>query len=99
MAGMTSPSHQAPSAETRSALFEQLAERLRTRGYRYPEAAAAALAARGDSGLGFDEFCSAKGFIPDLWRQAEEGWLALEAVQRLLGAGTPELVPGESSDS
>lgn len=79
MAGMTSP-----SAEIRSALFEQLTERLCIKGFRHPRAAAVALAARGDAGLSFDEFCSAKRLIPDLWRQAEEGWLAIEAVEKLL---------------
>ncbi len=82
MAGMTS--HQAPSAEIRSALFEQLTERLRTRGYQHPDAAAAALAARGDAGLDFDDFCSARNLIPDLWKQAEEGLLVVDAVEQLL---------------
>ena len=65
-------------------IFEQLSERLRTRGLRHPEAAAVALAARGDAGLSLDDFCRERLIIPDLWQQAEDGWLARQAVERLL---------------
>lgn len=75
--------------EVRSAPFERLTERLRAQGVRHPEAAATALTARGDTGLSFDLFCRERTIIPDLWEQAEEGWLAPQAVHRLLARSAP----------
>ena len=51
MAGMITTMSNQPSDEVRAALFEQLTERLRRQGYRHPEVAAAALAARADARL------------------------------------------------
>lgn len=72
--------------EVRSAPFERLTDRLRAQGLRHPEAAAVALTARGDTGLSFELFCGERRIIPDLWQQAEEGWLARQAVERLLSS-------------
>ena len=81
---MAGPISSTPSAQAHSASFERLTDRLRIDGLRHPEAAAAALTARGNAGLSFGQFCGERQIIPDLWQQAEEGWLARQAVERLL---------------
>lgn len=77
--------------DVRPAAFDRLTDRLRAQGFRHPEASAIALTARGDTGLTFELFCDERRIIPDLWRQAEEGWLAREAVERLLSTNAPSL--------
>ena len=74
-----------PSDEIRSALFEQLAERLRQRGYEHPEAAAAALAARGDSGLDRAAFAASTGLTTSEIEKAESGMMDLADLRQHLG--------------
>ncbi len=82
MAGMT---RSAASAEARRALLEQLTERLRRQGFRHPDAAAVAWAARGDAGGDLASFCSAHRIDPERWEAAERGDLELGTVLRLSG--------------
>jgi DNA-binding transcriptional regulator YiaG len=62
----------------RDLLLEQLTERLRQAGLRYPDAAAVALAARGDARLDRDAFARLLGVDRAEIDRAESGRVRLE---------------------
>ncbi len=86
MAGMT---RSAASAEARRALLEQLTERLRRQGFRHPDAAAVAWAARGDDGVDLVTFCGQRRIDPETWQAAERGDVDLVTVRQLTAGGKP----------
>lgn len=66
-----------PSDEVRAALFEKLTERLRNQGFAHPEAAAVALAARGDARLTIEDMAVHLDVALDWLCSVEEGHVAL----------------------
>jgi hypothetical protein len=72
------------TALSRHHLLEQLTERLRRRGLAHPDAAAAALAARGATRLDRARYARRLGLDPDLVARAEAGEVPLDRLPAAL---------------